>query len=227
MSEDSSNLQDKLEKILDNQAKILRFEKILDSGVQSLIATQAASRTTMQLSELVAKVDAITAKVDALAKTQTILEAQLVQILALVAPPLPTQFVLTLTSNSPTEGEPPMAGKMKQAIDFQLLDNGTAKATLTTVDAAGEPAVIPSTSTLAAPAWSSSSPGLVITPAADGLSATIAPSVPPVLVTDAIITVGPATLTDASGNVTTIAGVSSEGIDVIAGGPSGFQISLS
>ncbi len=118
------------------------------------------------------------------------------------------------------------AGKLKASVDFDILDNGTAQATLTFVDAAGLPATLPTGSTLSVPPWVSSSTALVVTPAADGMSALLAPAVPPVLVTDATITIGPATLTNADGSTVTIPAIVSQGIDIIGGGPVGFQVSL-
>jgi len=107
----------------------------------------------------------------------------------------------------------------KASVDFQLLDNGTALATATPQDAAGLTTTLPAgTST---PVWTSSDPGVTVVPVATdstGLTATVAPAVPPVLLTGAVITVS-ATL--ASG--TAISG-SGNPIDVVSGGASGFQV---
>ena len=112
-----------------------------------------------------------------------------------------------------------MSKVMKAGVDFQLLDNGTALATATPQDGAGLATSLPSGT--AAPTWTSSDPGVVVTPVAtdpSGLTATVSPATPPVLVTGAVITVN-ATL--ASGTAITGSGTP---IDVISGGPTGFQV---
>jgi hypothetical protein len=150
-------------------------------------------------------------------------EIQLQQILAQLLPPPPAGFLMTFESNQENE----MANKAprKATMDFQLLDNGTATATLTLVDAAGLPTTLPSGATIGVPPWASSNPAIVVTPAADGMSAALAPSSPPVLVTGVVISAGPATITNADGSTVSLAVVSGDPIDVIAGGPAGFSIS--
>ena len=109
-------------------------------------------------------------------------------------------------------------GKVK----LDVLDNGTATATATAQDAAGLPATLPTGS--GAPAWTSSDPGVTVTPVATdatGLTATVAPAVPPVLVTGFTISVS-CLLAD---GVTTISGVSSAN-NIVAGGPTGFQVAV-
>ncbi len=103
-------------------------------------------------------------------------------------------------------------------VDFQLFDNGMATATLTPVDAAGIDTTLPAGTSV--PAWTSSDPGVVVSGAADGLTAIVTPSTPPVLVQDAILTVT-ATLPDG----TVITGTSDK-IDVVGGGPTGFKVAL-
>ncbi len=111
-----------------------------------------------------------------------------------------------------------MAAKAKAlGVDFQLLDNGTMKATLTVLDAAGLATTWPTGQPIV---WTVSDPGVVATPA-DGLSAILAPASPPVLVTGVIPT---ATGTLADGTVITVNG---DPIDVIAGGAAGFQMAES
>jgi hypothetical protein len=104
----------------------------------------------------------------------------------------------------------------KATLDFQILDSGSATATLTPVDAEGFTTTLPDGTPI--PSWVSSDPGVVVTPAADGMTATLAPSTPPVLVTGVTIS---ASTTLAGGTV--ITGTSSP-IDVVVGGPTGFQI---
>jgi hypothetical protein len=128
-------------------------------------------------------------------------------ILGFLQPPRPVALEITF------EGESIMA-KRKATVDFQLLDNGTATATLTPVDAAGNPTTMPAGATV--PAWTSSSPGIAITAAADGMSATLTPTG---LGTGIIISAN-STLSD---GVTTLTG-SGNPIDVVAGSASAFAI---
>lgn len=134
-------------------------------------------------------------------------------------PRLPTKFEFSVH-----QGEKKVVAKA--AVDFVLNDAGTATATLSLVDAAGLPATLPTGSTLSVPTWTPSSPAIVVTPAADGLSATITPATPPVLATDVTIAISSAVMTNADASTVTIAGVTSEGIDVVSGGPAGFSIAL-
>lgn len=113
-----------------------------------------------------------------------------------------------------------MAKVKDAAVDFQLLDNGTAKAVATPQDSVGVATTLPAgTST---PTWASSDPGVVVAPDpsdASGLTAIVSPATPPVLVTGAVISVS-ATLPDG----TTVITGSGDPIDVIAGGPTGFKV---
>lgn len=130
-------------------------------------------------------------------------------ILSFLQPPSPVAFDITYE-----EGAPIMAAKRKATVDFQLLDNGTAKATLTPVDAAGNPTSMPAGTTI--PAWTSSNPAITIAPAADGMSATLTATA---LATAVVIT-ATATLADGTTQLTG----SGNPIDVVAGGAVGFTI---
>jgi hypothetical protein len=112
-----------------------------------------------------------------------------------------------------------MAKKLKAGVDFQLFDNGSAVATLTPLDAVGIETTLPAGTPT--PAWTSSDPGVVVSASTDGLSAIVTPATPPVLVQGATIT-ATATLLDG----TVITGTS-EAIDVVPGGPVGFQVVMS
>lgn len=137
-------------------------------------------------------------------------------ILDYLQPPSAVAFEITY------EGETIMA-KRKATVDFQLLDNGTAKATLTPIDAAGNPTSMPALQAgqagapgASVPAWTSSNPAITVAAAADGLSATLTPTS---LATGVIIT---ATATLADG-VTVLTG-SGNPIDVVAGTATAFAI---
>jgi hypothetical protein len=144
------------------------------------------------------------------------IEGQLAGIIAMLAPSPPVRLTITLEENT--------MGAV--AMDFQILDNGSATAALNLVDAAGLPTTLPTGATLSVPPWVSSDPGLVATPSANGLTAVISPATPPKLLTGATITAGPATITNADGSTVTLPAVTSGPIDVIAGGPVGFTLSL-
>ena len=114
----------------------------------------------------------------------------------------------------------------KAGLDFQLADNGTATATLSFTDAAGLPTTLPSGST-AVSTWTSSDPGVVVTGSADGLSASVTPSTPPVLVAEALISVSTVvTNSDSTTETFTAATPAGDGVSVVAGGPAGMQISI-
>jgi hypothetical protein len=137
-------------------------------------------------------------------------------ILGFLQPPSAVAFEITY------EGQTIMA-KRKATVDFQLLDNGTATATLTPVDAAGNPTSMPALQAgqagapgASVPAWTSSNPAITVAAAADGLSATLTPTS---LATGVIIT---ATATLADG-VTVLTG-SGNPIDVVAGTATAFAI---
>ncbi len=119
-------------------------------------------------------------------------------------------------------------GKMKVGLDFTFLDSGQATGALSLIDSMGLKAQLPAGSTLSVPTWTCSDPGIVVTPAADGLTANLKPATPPVLVTGAVITVSGATMTNADGTTVALAAPPpSQPIDVVAGGPAGFSLALS
>ena len=111
------------------------------------------------------------------------------------------------------------------AIDFQILDNGTATATLSFVDTLNEPAILPQGATVAT-SWTSSDPQIAVAGNADGMGAVLTSVVNPgdPLKTGIVIT-GVTTVTLADGT-TTLGPFTASGdpIDVIAGGPAGTQI---
>ena len=114
----------------------------------------------------------------------------------------------------------------KGKVKLTFLDNGNATATLGLLDAAGLPSSLPTGSTISPIPWVSSDANLIVTPAADGMSANLAPAVPPVLVTGATVTAGPATITNADGSTVVLAAVSTELLNIVTGGPAGFKISV-
>jgi len=136
-------------------------------------------------------------------------------ILKYLTPPLPVALIITFTGGS-AEMAKPKSGKLK----FNVLDNGHATATLTPVDAVGIATTLPAGSGV--PTWASSDPGVVLTPAADGMTCDVAPASPPVLVTGAVIT---ATCVLADG--TSITGSNSaDPINIVAGPAGSFVVSV-
>jgi hypothetical protein len=167
--------------------------------------------------------------------------AVLEEILAALKPPtpppdLPVAATLTFSNKikswfqSPRQpqpqGEPSMAVR-KATMDFQLVDSTTATGTLGFVDAAGLATTLPAGATLSGVTYTPSGPQLVATPSADLLSVTITPSSPPQLATDVTIAVSAFTINLANGTTISIPGFTSEGIDIIGGGPAGAQLSIS
>jgi hypothetical protein len=129
------------------------------------------------------------------------------------APPAPGTGMRAASASKPS---------LAAALDFTILDNGSAEATITSiVDAAGQPSTFP---TGTVPVWTVSAPALQLAPAADGMSCSVAPASPPALATGLTLTVT-VTFADAAGVPVTLT-ATSQPIDIIAGGPAGFQISL-
>ena len=109
----------------------------------------------------------------------------------------------------------------KMAVTFELKDDGTAVATAKPVDAMGlGPAKLPDDASH--PAWASDNPAVTVTEDTtdpSGLTAKVAPSSPPSLVTGAHLSI---TSTVASSGAT-LSGTS-DPIDVVPGAASGFAI---
>jgi hypothetical protein len=190
------------------------------------ITMRGLKQIQSQLAEVLANQDIIITNQKEERQDIAALEAGLLSIIAMLTPPPPVAFIMTLTTNDglPLGGESNMkhvSGKMKLTFN----DNGSAVATLALVDSVGLVTSVPTGATLVTP-WVSSDPNLIVTPATDGLSAQLTPATPPVLVTGATVTAGPGTLTDAQGNTTTLPAVTSELLNIVAGGPTGFQISV-
>jgi len=141
------------------------------------------------------------------------------KIIVQLTPPPPAAAILTLTLN----GEINMAKTtLATTLDLQLPDSGSGTATLSFVDAAGLPAVVPTTSTVAT-TWTSSSPAVVVTPSTiNPLVAAFAPSTPPQLATGIVITAA-VTITDPTLPTINLT-ATGEPIDVIAGGIAGVQM---
>lgn len=131
------------------------------------------------------------------------------QILALLLPPPPVKFIMEFI------GENSMGNVVKAAVDFQLLDNGTATATITPVDTLGNPTTMPAGASV--PVWTSSDPSVNVLAAGDGLSAVLTPS--------GMLAVGVTITADSvlADGTTHITGTGNP-IDVIAGPATGFKI---
>jgi hypothetical protein len=152
----------------------------------------------------------------------SLIAAHLSAIVVLLTPPPPTHFTIELTEGDTTMASKATKGKLK----LNILDNGTATATLTLIDAAGLPTQLPAGSTVTGP-WASSDPGVVVTPDATDLVAAVAPATPPVLVTGAVITAGPLVMTNADDTTVNLGSASTtDPINVVAGGPAGFKITV-
>lgn len=116
---------------------------------------------------------------------------------------------------------------LKASVDFQLADNGTATGTISFVDSVGEPTSPVSGATVAT-SPTSSDPGITVSVDSTGLILTIAPAspLPTPLPTDVIITAS-ITITNPDGSTVGPFTATSQGIDLVAGGPAGASISLS
>ena len=140
---------------------------------------------------------------------------------AVAGPATPAGVVITLTEGALKNMAKKAAGA---AVDFQILDNGTATATLSFVDSLGEPTTIQSGATVST-TWTSSDPEISATGSADGLSAALAAVVASgaPLSTGVVIT-AVTTVTNPDGSTVGPFTATGDPIDVIAGGPAGVQI---
>jgi hypothetical protein len=175
----------------DQMLALTRENAALAAQVAQLLAGQLALATAPQVSAVQATVDAIQKDVESENGPAV-------------------GFVITI------QGDDFMAKVKTVGVDFVLHDDGSAAATLTPVDAAGVDTTMPAGAGV--PVWTSSSPAVVVTAAADGLSAHLTPSAPAQLATGVIIT---ATSTLADG--ATLSG-SGDPIDVVGGTAVGFKI---
>lgn len=134
-----------------------------------------------------------------------------------VIPPLPTAFSILLTQgvNKPNMSKP--AVHTNAAVDFELLDDGSATGSLTGTDTENLTVPFPAGTTST---WTPSAPSIVATVNADGISATITPATPPVEVTGVTILV---IVTLPNGTVLTS---TSGAIDVVPDQITGFSIAL-
>jgi hypothetical protein len=104
------------------------------------------------------------------------------------------------------------------SVNFTLNDDGTCTATLQTVDKDNNP--IPFPGGASTPVWSASDPSLTVTPASDGMTATITSN--GTLLASATVT---ATSTLADG-VTTISGSGTLSVVADANAPGSFTMSF-
>jgi hypothetical protein len=215
----AETIQEQTEQIGLNIGLILKKLTTIEAA-QGQAALDAVIYRNVILEAIQASETALAGFLEAVLAGQTKQQAILQQILNLVSPPPPVGFSITIT----TQGDNSMA--LKAGLDITLLDSGTATATLGFVDSVGIATSLPAGSTVAGQVWSSSNPAIVVTPSADGLSAALAPSTPPVLATAVTISVSAGTVTNADGTTETVTGATSQPIDVVAGGPAGFSLAV-
>lgn len=157
-------------------------------------------------------------KIDTLVAAVKLMQLQLAQLIQAEIPQPAVKFAVAITGGS-------MSTVRKASVDFQLLDNGTAKLTATPLDKKGLATKLPAAGIVAN--WKSSDPGVVITVdlANDpsGLTAIAAPSDPPVLVTGAVPTVTADNVPQDDGTTATITGDGAP-IDVVAGAAGSFVV---
>jgi hypothetical protein len=154
-------------------------------------------------------------------RVQTQIAADVAKLVVFFTPPLPVRFEMTVTND---QGEIIMAKAARGKLKLNILDNGTATATLGLLDAAGLSTSLPAGSTIAV-TWVVSATSIVATPSADQMSAALAPSSPPALASGVTVSAS-GVITNTDGTTITIPSVSSEALNIIAGGPAGFSISV-
>ncbi len=150
------------------------------------------------------------------------------QILKEVGPRPPVAMTITISANpNPNLGVEENMARLKGKLKITFNSDGSATATLGFVDDTGMVTSLPSGATFAAP-WVSSDPGLVATPSTDQLSAklTVAPG-QKTPVSGATVAAGPGQVTNADGSAgATLPAVTSETVNIVAGGPAGMTIVL-
>lgn len=164
------------------------------------------------------KILAALSAIQASLATLPLIEQHLARIVILLSPAKAVAFAITLTPGDQ------MPKKNAVGIDFTIFENGMATATLTPVDAKGDPTSEPldAAGNPVVPVWTASDPDIGISPSSDGLSALLTAGT--TAITGATVT-ATATLTDGS----TISGTS-DPIDVVPQPPGAavaFKIALS
>ncbi len=149
------------------------------------------------------------------------------QILKLIGPRPPVAMTITVKANQDPNltGEENMAKAVRGKMKLTFNTDGSATATLGFVDDMGVSTSLPAGATFAAP-WVSSDPGLTVTPSADQQSAKLG-FVGKTAVTGATVTAGPGQITNPDGSAgATLPAVTSEAVNIVAGGPAGMTIVL-
>ena len=145
-----------------------------------------------------------------------------IQKAVLYEPGPPVAAVLTVR----TIGDETMQNKvLKAAQDLQLLDSGSAVATITFVNSVGEPTTAAAGATVAT-VWNSSDPGVAVTGRADGLNADVKPTItdPNAALPTGVTLSASTTITNLDGTVLGPFTSTGDPIDVVAGGPPGTKI---
>ena len=154
-------------------------QRILDQLV--IISKQLDQLTSGQESQTAAILNSANAEL-------TVLQA--IQFLLTPSPTPAAKLVITLESATQLneKGDNPMAKAAKFGkFRINILDNGTAQYNLSIVDTANLATTLEAGTPAPVPTFDN--PGVVATPAADGMSGIISPATPPVLVSGATLTV--------------------------------------
>lgn len=168
------------------------------------------SEVERKLDDIEDKLDDINGKIYLLSRDIAHMGGQLVDILNILSAPPPTGFVVTETSTSQIQGVTQMA---TMQVDFQLLENGTAKLTAATVPVGS---VLPAG---VIPTWASSDP--VSLPVEQDLVND--PTGMTAIATGKAVVVGVIPSISAILPTGTISGQGNP-IDVSIGGPTGFTV---
>jgi hypothetical protein len=192
-------------------------EVLADVNPQGVSLGTRLEQVQSQLQDLANVVGSLQTTVGQLEQQMTSVLQTVATLLQEITPPTPVVFKLQFT-----EGSAEMAKVASGKLKFNILDNGTATATLTPVDAAG--VAVPWPSDASAITWTSSNPAVVVTPSTtNNLQAAVAPASPPTLATGVVIT-AQGTLADG----TVVKGDNSaDPINVVAGPAGSFVIALS
>jgi len=195
----------------------------LESQVQNCQAALTAARDQLS-NEITSTASLIAGQLEAQQNILVQMTATLAKIekAVLYEPGPPVAAVLTVR----TIGDETMQNKvLKAAQDLQLLDNGSAVATITFVDSVGEPTTAQAGATIVT-VWTSSDPGVAVTGRADGLNADVKPTItdPNAALPTGVTLSASTTITNLDGTVLGPFTSTGDPIDVVAGGPAGTKI---
>lgn len=138
----------------------------------------------------------------------------------ILASPVPVRFIVTVIvlDSQHNQRRNVMSDVQNATVDLQVLDSGKVKYVFNPVDAAGNPAALPAGTP--ALSFTSSDPALTVEPDPSDSTGLTAIGTPSGKLATGVVVTGQTTL---PGSSTPIGGTAAP-VDIVAGGPSGFQV---